>query len=94
MFQLVPYTSLVVGKKYRINCYCCTYTGIYKGIGQDNIYNVMFSYVKNGRKHYNILFTKHELYYEFVSNNPQAKMERRAVNLIVRQLIGDDHFTW
>lgn len=94
MFQRVPYTSLVVGKKYRINGHCATYTGIYKGVGQDDIYNVMFSHVRNGRKYETILFTKHELYYEFVSNNPQSKMEHRAVNLIVRQLIGDGHFTW
>jgi hypothetical protein len=94
MFQRIPYTSLVVGKKYRINGHCAAYTGIYKGTNQDDIYNIMFSNVKSGKKHYNILFTKHEYFYEFISNNPQAKMERRAVNLIVRQLIGDVHFTW
>ncbi len=32
--------------------------------------------------------------YKFVTDKPQWKMERRAVNLIVRKIIGDDHFTW
>ena len=91
MFQRVPYTDLVVGKKYRINGQCNVYKGIYEGMNHDNIYNIMFSTV--GKKHH-ILFTKHYLFYEFVSNNPQAKMERRAVNIIIRQLIGDIHFTW
>jgi hypothetical protein len=94
MFQRVPYTNLVVGKKYRINGHFSVYTGIYKGLGQDDYFNIMFSIVKNNRKHDTILFTKHELFYEFVSNNPQSKMERRSVNIIVRQLIGDVHFTW
>lgn len=38
-------------------------------------------------------FTKYDLY-EFVSECPQWNMERRAVNLIVRRLIGDDWFEW
>lgn len=33
-------------------------------------------------------------YYVFISDQPQWKMERRAVNLIVRRLIGDDNFEW
>ena len=33
-------------------------------------------------------------FYKYVSDNPQWKMERRSVNLIVRNLIGDDHFHW
>ena len=79
MFQRVPYTNLVVGKKYKIH----GQSNVYKGI-----YNLMFTV-----KGHNILFSKHNLFYEFVSN-PQANMERRAVNLIVQKLIGDAHFTW
>jgi hypothetical protein len=33
-------------------------------------------------------------FYAFVSDQPQWKMERRAVNLIVRRLLGDDCFEW
>ncbi len=32
--------------------------------------------------------------YEFVSMNPRWKMERRAVNKILRRLIGDEYFEW
>lgn len=32
--------------------------------------------------------------YQFVSKNPKWNMERRAVNKIVRQLIGDEYFEW
>jgi hypothetical protein len=32
--------------------------------------------------------------YQFISQNPQWKMERRSVNMIVRELIGDECFEW
>jgi len=32
--------------------------------------------------------------YEFVSEQPRWKMERRAVTMIVRRLLGDDCFEW
>jgi len=32
--------------------------------------------------------------YEFVSQKPQWNMERRAVTMIVRRLIGDECFEW
>jgi len=32
--------------------------------------------------------------YQFISDNPQWKMERRSVNLFLRRLIGDEHFEW
>lgn len=84
MFQRVPYTNLVVGKKYKIH----GQSNVYKGMNHDTIYNLMFTV-----KGHNILFSKYNLFYEFVSN-PQSNMERRAVNLIVQKLIGDAHFTW
>jgi hypothetical protein len=34
------------------------------------------------------------IFYEFVPQNPQWKMERRAVTMILRRLIGDDCFEW
>ena len=33
-------------------------------------------------------------YYQFVSDNPKWKMERRSVNLLLRRLLGDDYFKW
>jgi hypothetical protein len=32
--------------------------------------------------------------YQFVSKNPRWNMERRAVNKILRELIGDEYFEW
>lgn len=89
MFTKVPYTHLVEGKKYKISGYCGTYAGIYKGRNQDPYCNLMFS----TRKHGNLLCSSYEVYYEFVTP-AQANMERRAANLILRKLIGDDHFVW
>ena len=42
------------------------------------------------------LFSSLRDFYKFVSQKPriQSDMERRAVNLIVRRLIGDDCFQW
>lgn len=40
----------------------------------------------------NITFTRPV--YEFVSVNPRWNMERRAVNKILRRLIGDHYFEW
>lgn len=33
-------------------------------------------------------------YFSFVSGQPQWNMERRSLNMIIRRLIGDDHFEW
>ena len=89
MFQRVPYTHLIEGKKYKIHGYCGKYAGIYKGRYQDPYCNLMFS----TRKYDQLLFSSYEVYYEFIPQ-AQAKMERRAVNLIVRRLLGDECFEW
>ena len=39
-------------------------------------------------------FTNTCPFYKFISNNPRWNMERRTVNLFLRNLIGDDHFEW
>ena len=43
-----------------------------------------------------LLFSSTSKFYKFVSQKAriQSDMERRAVNLIVRRLIGDDCFEW
>ena len=87
MFVLVDPRDFVVGTKYKM--------GEHKGI-----------FIKEGRTIYDIrhylfnlqgrirLVSSTLVFYKFVSDNPQWKMERRAVNLIVRRLIGDDCFEW
>ena len=46
--------------------------------------------------HYGTIYSilPHRSFYTFISDNPQWKMERRSVNLIVRRLTGDDYFEW
>ena len=43
-----------------------------------------------------LFFLSSRLFYQFVSQKAriQSDMERRAVNQIVRRLIGDEHFKW
>ena len=39
-------------------------------------------------------YHNYHYYFSFVSGQPQWNMERRAVNNIMRRLIGDDCFEW
>ena len=96
MFQLVEVSDLQFNKKYKIIAFY-EYKGFYEGPIQidtvylqfGNLYNVTMnefcghSYFYASRK-----------FYDFVSQQPQWKMERRSVNIIVRRLIGDDCFEW
>jgi len=90
MFVRIPYKKLAVGKKYKIVGECDNYTGIYQGFEQGPYFNLKFSNVKGKR----VLFSTYDNFCEFLSKNPQGQMERRAVNLILRRLIGDDCFEW
>lgn len=89
MFQIVPYTKLEVGKKYKIIGHYDEYKGIYKGFEQGRYFNLVFTI----RNYGDVSFSIHKDFYEFI---PQAQMnmERRAVNLVLRRLIGDTHFVW
>jgi len=93
MFVKVPYKKLVVGKKYKIVGECNDYTGIYQGFEQGPYFNLLFSNVKSRLNHNNVLFSTYKTFYEFVPQ-AQASMERRAVTMIVRRLIGDECFEW
>lgn len=80
---------MVVGKKYKIIGHCDEYTGI----EQNQYFNLLFANVKSHLNHNNVLFSTYMDFYEFVPQT-QAKMERRAVNLIIQRLLGDDCFEW
>ncbi len=41
-----------------------------------------------------LIISHYYRYYAFISEQPQWKMERRAVNMVLRRLIGDEHFEW
>lgn len=93
MFVKVPYTKLVSGKKYKIIGHYEEYTGVYECFEQGKYFNLKFSNVKGTRPQGNVLFSTYKDFYEFVPH-AQMKMERRAVNLILRHILGDDYFVW
>ncbi len=70
------------------------FTGICDGSRVLHNYGIRFNDVKGRYDYGNILFSANYQFYEFVSQNPQAKMERRAVTMIVQRLIGDHCFQW
>ena len=87
MFVRVDPQEFVVGTKYKMR----EHIGRYIDIGH-NIYDIWhYKFNLQGRIR---LVPSGLVFYKFVSDNPQGKMERRAVNLIVRRLIGDDCFEW
>jgi len=87
MFVRVESHEFVVGTKYKMG----EHRGIFLNKGH-NIYDMRhYLFDLQGRRR---LVPATLDFYKFVSDNPQGNMERRAVNLIVRRLIGDDYFTW
>ena len=85
MFVRVELAKLEMNKRYRFEMGNRVLVGYYKGTG-DTV-----SFVYRGTI-YEVL--PYRYFYKFVSDNPQWQMERRSVNMIVRQLVGDDCFTW
>lgn len=75
------------------------HSGVFRGpimLGNKSylIFDKMYDLIEETEVWSPFHLTKHELYYEFISQHPQEKMERRAVNLIVRRLLGDECFEW
>jgi hypothetical protein len=97
MFQLVKVSDLCYNQKYKIVA-DNEYTGIYKGKFWSNTTYIEFDDVFNLTSHYHSprFFMTTRKFYKFVSQKEriQNDMERRAVNLIVSQLIGENHFEW
>lgn len=101
MFQLVEYSELNLNEKYKI-VECYEYTGRFEETvrfwaDEQCVvvkFNKLYNVTKNKKSPWYIQFSDKTKFYKFVSDKPQEKMERRAVNLIIRKLIGDDHFEW
>jgi hypothetical protein len=91
MFQRVDAFELLPETKYKIVA-DKEYTGIYKGECWHNPYLRIFDEVC-GRPAY---FSTNRTFYQFVSQKAriQSDMERRALDLIFRKLLGDPHFEW
>jgi len=85
MFVQTPIDKLVVGMKYKIELGDDIFIGYYKETKQCILF-------VNGPKLYYVY--PFRTIYQYVSENPYWKMERRAVNLIVKQILGDDCFEW
>jgi len=100
MFQLVEVKDLKVNQKYKIKDSFLEYMGRFKGTTRfyrdeqlvicfDEVYNIT-----TRKSSDRALFDDASEFYAFVSEQPRWKMERRAVNLILRKLIGDLCFEW
>ena len=98
MFQLISSDKLVLGSKYMFVLSEGEHTGFYAGpITVCGKAFVQFDYVYDiGEEQFHTypFYLDRPYYYTFVSQLPQCKMERRAVTMIVRRLIGDDCFEW
>ena len=96
MFQLLEVSKLEIHKKYKIIA-SYEYSGFYEGpIELDTVYlqfGNIYNVTKNEFCGHSYFYTSRQIY-DFISQQPQWKMERRAVNLILRRLIGDDCFEW
>jgi len=98
MFERIEESELEKNKKYKIFGNDI-YSGIFKGIYRyDHLYFLEFEKVRNlscgeYEPRY-ILPNRH--FYKFVSQKERIQwaMELRAVNKIIRRVLGDDHFSW
>jgi len=92
MFVPIHPAELVVGTKYKIVGTTWIYVKTWDapdGISRYEFFDMINPTFQRFR-----FFTSSNTFYQFVPQQPQEKMERRALNLIVRRLIGDHHFEW
>ena len=84
-FRKIDGTQLIKGRPYLIDGNYCIYIDLLPS--HPNYY-----YYFRWAKHYKTTLT----FYEWIPKKEQIQwqMERRAVNQIVRRLIGDDYFQW
>jgi hypothetical protein len=100
MFKIVKWNKLIK-KKYLIYTHyyksSMKFTGIYSHTYENRVYfyNVKcYNIYKQNIG--SIYFTKVDTYYDLVSvkEKIQEAMEKRALDKILRKLIGDQHFEW
>jgi len=97
MFQSVEVSSLCYNHTYKIVA-DGEYVGVYKGkFWRPDLY-LEFDHTRNmsGNLQPPKYFLPTRKFYKFVSQKSRIQwdMERRAVNLIVRRLLGDNCFQW
>jgi len=92
MFVRIKAEDMVPGNKYKIDGftgylqYRMEWDQLYYVFEKVNLRNYKGQVIHCSPRDYT--------FYQFVFENPRWKMERRAVNLFVRRLIGDDCFEW
>jgi len=107
MFQEVEVKNLQLNQIYKILANNYVFKGTFKGFRyadeitlrfeQNPHLSLEFENVHNISRdlHFNRTNITHTCpVYQFVSQNPRWKMEQRSVNMIVRDLIGDEYFEW
>ena len=92
MFVPIRPEAMVIGTKYKIG----TTTGIYVKLwgAPDGITYYKFFDMQTQHMHRFRFFNYYTPFHQYVSDHPQWQMERRSVNIVVRQLIGDSYFEW
>jgi len=107
MFQRVEVEQLKANEMYKIVANNYVFKGRFKGFRYFDEIRVEFDrradlYLEFDKMH-NITrdlyfkrtnFTITRPFYKFVSNNPRWQMERRDVNMLLRRIVGDEHFEW
>jgi len=99
MFQPIKPTELQIHEKYKIKGECEYYGTFTAMMFPDAPHYLMFVNVYNVTNRVAVtskLFVSTCDFYKFVSQkaNIQTNMEMRAVNILLRQILGDEHFTW
>jgi len=85
MFVKVEPDELLPNHKYKIEVGDRVWVGYYKGTRES------VEFVYRGTM-YSVL--PYRNFYKFISDNPRWKMERRAVNIVIRNILGDHYFEW
>jgi hypothetical protein len=106
-FQKIDSLYLDYGKEYKIGHYRGIYTGTRCGVSLievdgylSDVFECLIEFdvrsLINPHVSLKMTFSPDASFYEFFSEKEaiQSCMEYRAVNIIVRQLIGDDTFSW
>jgi len=101
MFEPIEVSKMQHRKKYKIVGQC-EYYGMFICIHKQEfspIQYLTFVNVLNETNHIyapSTLFASTSQFYQFVSQKAriQSDMEMRAVNLVVRRIVGDDNFKW
>ena len=97
MFQSVEVSDLHYNHTYKIVA-DSEYVGVYKGKFWCPDLYLEFDHIRNitGQFDPPQYFLPTRKFYKFISQKTRIQwdMERRAVNLIVRRLLGDDCFQW